>query len=416
MFKIYDGREYFYQWDLDRKLIVEDLEVREVHFTNRATNDAYVCETYVEDGKTLVNVPNILLQTNWRIQAYAYDGKHTKHEKCYEVKSRSKPNDYAYTETEILNWSAIDAKVKAAIEAAEEATEEAKVAAGSVNTAIENTVAAIGVAYEAADLANQAAADANGAAANANKAADNANATVNSINDKFANALKGNKSGAAIGITDISPIEHNVEVKLSSDTVTDFSEVTLNVFGKNLFDFSVNKFFTQQEDGSYANNQALSVAQKNSIYLPFGTYTVSYDVKCPVKADVRLAFIDKDGAVTTKWIAGTGEFVHNSHTITGEFVQWYVNYGATPKEANTVFIKNIQLEVGSTETSYEPYIEPISYQVATDGTVEGVTSIYPNMSITTDTTGVVIDAEYNKDINKAFAELQNALISLGGNV
>ena len=32
MFKIYDGREQFYQWDLDRKLIVEDAAITEVHF------------------------------------------------------------------------------------------------------------------------------------------------------------------------------------------------------------------------------------------------------------------------------------------------------------------------------------------------------------------------------------------------
>ena len=34
----------------------------------------------------------------------------------------------------------------------------------------------------------------------------------------------------------------------------------------------------------------------------------------------------------------------------------------------------------------------------------------------TDTEGAIIDAEYNRDINKAFAEMQQAIISLGGNV
>ena len=113
MFKIKDGREYFYQWDLDRQLIVEDATVKEVHFTNRATNDAYVCETYVEDSLTLVNVPNILLQANWRIQAYAYDGKHTKHDVCYEVKARSKPSDYVYTETEVVRFEDLEARMEA---------------------------------------------------------------------------------------------------------------------------------------------------------------------------------------------------------------------------------------------------------------------------------------------------------------
>ena len=107
MFKIYDGREQFYQWDIDRKLIVEDAAVSQVHFCNRTDDCSLVCETYVEDGATVVNVPNILLQSDWRIRAYAYDGKHTLHEKCFDVVARTKPADYVYTETEILNYEAI---------------------------------------------------------------------------------------------------------------------------------------------------------------------------------------------------------------------------------------------------------------------------------------------------------------------
>ena len=112
MFKIYDGREHFYQWDLDRKLIVEDPSIKEVHFCNRTDNCSLVCETYVEDGITLVNVPNILLQTDWKIHVYAYDGSYTKHDECYEVKSRTKPSDYVYTETEIKNYEELENRIK----------------------------------------------------------------------------------------------------------------------------------------------------------------------------------------------------------------------------------------------------------------------------------------------------------------
>ena len=104
MFKIYDGREHFYQWDIDRKLIVEDAAVSQVHFCNRTDDCSLVCETYVEDGVTIVNVPNILLQSDWRIRAYAYDGNYTMHEKCFDVVARTKPADYVYTETEVLNY------------------------------------------------------------------------------------------------------------------------------------------------------------------------------------------------------------------------------------------------------------------------------------------------------------------------
>ncbi len=115
MFKIYDGRDRFYQWDLDRKLIVKDPTVVEVHFCNRTSDCALSCETYVEDGLTLVNVPNILLQTDWRIHVYAYDGKHTKHNQCYEVITRSKPTDYIYTETELLSYKALAEEFNASL-------------------------------------------------------------------------------------------------------------------------------------------------------------------------------------------------------------------------------------------------------------------------------------------------------------
>lgn len=107
MFKILDGRDKFYQWDSDRKLIIEDASITEVHFSNRTDDYSLVCETYVEDGITLVNVPNILLQTDLRIHVYAVDGNYTKHEKCYEIVARTKPSDYVYTETEIINWQYI---------------------------------------------------------------------------------------------------------------------------------------------------------------------------------------------------------------------------------------------------------------------------------------------------------------------
>lgn len=115
MFKIYDGREHFYQWDSNRQLIVEDPAITEVHFCNRTDDCSLVCETYVEDGLTLVNVPNILLQTDWRIRVYAYDKEYTKHDASYDVKTRTKPADYAYTETEALTWHTINEKVETAL-------------------------------------------------------------------------------------------------------------------------------------------------------------------------------------------------------------------------------------------------------------------------------------------------------------
>lgn len=113
LFKIYDGRNQFYQWDLDRRLIVEDAEITQVHFCNRTDECSLVCETYKEDGLTLVNVPNVLLQQDWRINVYAYDRNYTKFSETFDVVRRSKPESYVYTETEVLNYNTLLDKMDA---------------------------------------------------------------------------------------------------------------------------------------------------------------------------------------------------------------------------------------------------------------------------------------------------------------
>jgi hypothetical protein len=107
LFKIYDGRNQFYQWDIDRKLIVNDAEITQVHFCNRTDDCSLVCETYAEDGLNIVNVPNILLQEDWRINVYAYDKNYTKFSAQFDVNRRSKPESYIYTETETLNYNSL---------------------------------------------------------------------------------------------------------------------------------------------------------------------------------------------------------------------------------------------------------------------------------------------------------------------
>jgi hypothetical protein len=107
MFKIYDGREHFYQWDLDRKLIVEDDSVNQVHFCNKTGDSSFVVEVYELEGQRVVDVPNILLQNEWRICVYAYDKNYTKHMARFDIVARTKPQSYVYTETEVLNYNTL---------------------------------------------------------------------------------------------------------------------------------------------------------------------------------------------------------------------------------------------------------------------------------------------------------------------
>lgn len=72
IFKIYDGRTNFWQWDTKQKLIVLDDRITEVRFSNRNMEHSKRRIVYTDnDGIRVCNVPDILLQLPKNLVAYA---------------------------------------------------------------------------------------------------------------------------------------------------------------------------------------------------------------------------------------------------------------------------------------------------------------------------------------------------------
>ena len=117
-FKILNGRGSFYQWDFDQKLAVLDDTVTEVHFP-LGSESCPPLPVYELGGQRVVDVPNILLQTDGMKRVYAFVkdafGGRTICTETFRVNARAKPDDYIYTETE--RWTAEKAVQKALQEA-----------------------------------------------------------------------------------------------------------------------------------------------------------------------------------------------------------------------------------------------------------------------------------------------------------
>ena len=114
MFKIYDGREYFYQWDLDRKLIVGDRTIQAVHFSSRTSASTITRYCYDVNGMWLVDVPNLCLQESYRLKVYGFSAAtYTTVSSQFDVKSRAKPDGYVYTDDEVNYWQDLDQRVTA---------------------------------------------------------------------------------------------------------------------------------------------------------------------------------------------------------------------------------------------------------------------------------------------------------------
>ena len=112
MFKILDGRDELFQWDINRQIIVSDASIDAVHYSNRTDDSALVVEVKEKNGLRVADIPNILLQESWDINVYGYcDGYYTKQAARIKVNPRTKPESYVYTETEVLNYNTVMEKI-----------------------------------------------------------------------------------------------------------------------------------------------------------------------------------------------------------------------------------------------------------------------------------------------------------------
>ena len=361
MFKIEDGREFFYQWDLDRRLVVND-DISEVHFCNRTDDCSLVCETYVEDGIRLVNVPNIVLQNDFKIRVYGYDKKYTKYEKCFEVQKRTKPSDYAYAETEILNWSKIEERVDAALEEIKEVEEVAELVLKNAQDATENAINATTGLNEIVQEAISSIDNANDAANNAYSAGEEANKAVAEMNTTFANALKGEVKDSFVSLDDVSPLPHNVNVEVYSKNLINLNNAYVSP-AYHTITVEDNKLIYSAGSGSTVGN----------IYIPVGDYqqyagktlTLKVNFDSITTSSGRksfTAYIFKDSSELLRKTITLD--ANNNITFTAPedeeadklIVRLYIGYAANTM-GDTATLSNIQLEEGAVATDYTPYAD-----------------------------------------------------------
>lgn len=88
-----------YQWDLNRTVTVNDA-ADEMHWQQPYSSMAL--RTSIVDGKA--NIPNIVLQQHGKIKCWSYDSANGRTVNVYEIdiSRRQKPDNYVYTETEVI--------------------------------------------------------------------------------------------------------------------------------------------------------------------------------------------------------------------------------------------------------------------------------------------------------------------------
>lgn len=447
MFKILDGREEFFQWDINQKLIINNDSLTEVHYSNNSSDIALVCEIYELDGQRVADVPNILLQQDWPLRAYAYQVDHTLVERKFKVNTRTRPADYVYTETEVATWKAFTEEINNTVEEFAEAEarreEQERDRENAEARREESFSRAINNTEEATRAATQATNNANKAADWANYEANEAGKMVRDGYKTFANALTGVASGKAIKINDLSPLQEYIDINATAETEIDFNTVKARAFGANNFRYPYHEktktlngiTFTDNGDGSITLTGTPTASTNfNFSYNYPNRYNDSFDYTHLIKGVKYTLSITSDKPITG--ISLNAAYYKES---TGNYANWLrcdltkTNTAIYPDDGlymlrtwiavsgNCVFDEEgitlyPMLEVGETATAFESFVEPVEYNIEPNGQIYNFVPVGNTTTVITDNPEVNLTANYSRDINKVIARLENAMAmaTMGG--
>ena len=209
------------------------------------------------------------------------------------------------------------------------------------------------------------------------------------------------------------------ELNMTVEVYEGTSSVQLTVLGKNLIPYPYAEYFerrgitfTPNADGTITvngQNDGTGTARLTFTHtnwdLPLGKYMMhSGHNVCIASAQILRANGSYNYASNMAFTLNEGD------KITGMWVQ------VLAADSDVVFdnvIVKPQLECGTVATEFESYREPVTYTPNSDGEIS-IASVYPSMTLIPETEGVTLSVEYNRDINKAFDELQQAVKEIVG--
>lgn len=198
--------------------------------------------------------------------------------------------------------------------------------------------------------------------------------------------------------------------------ISDLSTVEVSRCGKNLCSDNFADYFTNTTTSYayyYIGNTAfiMSIQDKDTSVDASGCY---FGLVTSQEKGMEVKWGISNGNLTV----GAMDNISRQSSSVGILCPYVAIYPKNEATFNKIMQRwDIQVELGTTPTNatpYEPYIEPTTYTAKADGTVEGVTSIAPNMTLLTNNNGVIINCNYLKDIDKYIDNLTTNVALTGG--
>lgn len=292
---------------------------------------------------------------------------------------------------------------------------------------------------DASYYASNALGYAQSADASALSAAESArNAAQNAVDVKknCANALRGKLRGVSVSTDDVSPNEHELDIRVRSKNI-----LPRDYIGRTVANCGVTAVFNI--DGSVTVNGTSTGGNAFINLTPYKDFFVTEEAAMYSGTPQGLGFgLDTTARMILEIInpnTGVANHIGCPTEVTASHVDGKVLKGATVRRVyitvkegytvnNVTFYPQLEYGTVATEFTYPSMdVEGVNItvtdgensQTATadaEGNVKGLMSLSPNMTLTTDNVGAAIECGYVKDTNKVIENLTNAIISLGGNI
>lgn len=228
--------------------------------------------------------------------------------------------------------------------------------------------------------------------------------------------MNGMASGAAVALSDVSSVEHEVTVKVKSRNLLPYPypQSTRTAGGIT---------FTDNGDGSitmngtatsivifclHGNGTGTNATLLSDAFLDGTAYCVSSGAALPDGVSIGNYFYKTDGTLSGGAHISSGKS-HNDFSKTEERARLYLHIRVDNGTVLDDFTIYPMIEKGTTASPYVPYALTLSeetvtvngetYTAAADGTVNGVKRVAPCMTFTSETGNVTIECSYLRDID-----------------
>ena len=257
--------------------------------------------------------------------------------------------------------------------------------------------------------------------------------SISDIKEYVANALVSQKSSSMLEIDDVSPFDNTVTVNVSA--VGDNVPSKIYQFGRNILNptpwtthytvHGVTYTYLPDEDCFLINGTAAANGgprKVSPVYALGSGFIISLkyisgSVTIPADKFASFHFGIADtatGPASNLFFCGLQNSDNTSAVKFCNKNYWQASWFYA--SAGVVFENykiRLQVERNNSATAYEQYTAPAELTPDADG---NVTAARENVCTFAVKTPGTLSAKYNRDINKAFDELKQAIISLGGNV